>query len=198
MPNYEEILEQSEHNIEALKQQINSFQSLHQDLKRRIDQTDEIPTEYDEFFENIKKLSEDYLNGLGNTVKNYIEGNNKLFKERISDLSNLNNSLKDEIDRLSNIDLAKHFEKHQNTLSEIFKAVIDINITLASITSTLGSLSQSISDLSSLVRDYQKRNIEEFDTIQNSIKDFQGSTQSELADLKSLLNEQRKTKTLIE
>lgn len=196
MPDYEDILEQSEQNIVALKQQIEAFQSLYEDLKRRIEQTDGIPAKYDEFFEKIRKLSEDYLNGLGKAVQIYVEGNNKLFKDRIGELSKLYISLKHEIDRLSKIDLEKHFDKHQKTLSEIFKAINDINLTLTSITNTLGSISQSISALSSLVRDHQKKNIEEFDIIRNSIKDFQNSTQSEFSDLKSILGYQNRNQRI--
>lgn len=192
MPEYKEILEQSEENIVALKQQIEVFQYLHEDLKRRIEQTGEIPKMYNELFEKIKKLSEDYLKGLGSTVKNYVEGNNKFLQDNIGELKKLNTSLKDEINRLSEVDLEKHFEEHQKSLSEIIKAINDINISLASITSKLGLISQSISGLSNLLRDTQKRNIEEINIIRNNINAFQSNTQFEFSALKSILDKQNK------
>lgn len=192
MPEYKEILEQSEENIIALKQQIEVFQYLHEDLKRRIEQTSEIPNMYNELFKKIKKLSEDYLKGLGSTVKNYVEVNNKCLQDNIGELKKLNTFLKDEIERLSEVDLEKHFEKHQKSLSEIFKGINDINIGLASITSTLGLISQSISGLGNLLNDTQKRNIEEINIIRNNINDFQSNTQFEFSELKSILDKQNK------
>jgi chromosome segregation ATPase len=67
-----------------------------------------------------------------------------MFDEKILHIQKTTDELKEQIDRLGEIDLEKHFDKHQKILSEIFGAINTINITLSSITQTLISLTQSL------------------------------------------------------
>lgn len=192
MPNYEEVIQQSQANIKSLSEKLKDLDKLHQDIKELIKQ----PEIFDTKYQQIVKLSEDYTNTLGATTKKYLDGNNTLFTTKLNELSDKTKDLQKEISRLVNtdftklfqdlqksfidqtrkdlatelkkfdekstdlqtkidelrnqverlekIDLEKHFDKLQKTLSEIFGAINAINITLTAITQTLNSIVQSL------------------------------------------------------
>lgn len=192
MPNYEEVIQQSQANIKSLSEKLKDLDKLHQDIKELIKQ----PEIFDTKYQQIVKLSEDYTNTLGAATKKYLDGNNALFTTKLNELSDKTKDLQKEISRLVNtdftklfqdlqksfidqtrkdlatelkkfddkstdlqtkidelrkqverlekIDLEKHFDKLQKTLSEIFGAINAINITLTAITQTLNSIVQSL------------------------------------------------------
>ena len=192
MPNYEEVIQQSQANIKSLSDKLKDLDKMHQDIKELIKQ----PEIFDAKYQQILKLSEDYTNTLGAATKKYLDGNNTLFTTKLNELSDKTNDLQKEISRLVNtdfiklfldlqksfidqarkdlatelkkidekskdlqikidelrkqverlekIDLEKHFDKLQKTLSEIFGAINAINITLTAITQTLNSIVQSL------------------------------------------------------
>jgi chromosome segregation ATPase len=192
MPNYEEVIQQSQANIKSLSEKLKDLDKLHQDIKELIKQ----PEIFDTKYQQIVKLSEDYTNTLGAATKKYLDGNNTLFTTKLNELSEKTKDLQKEISRLVNtdftklfqdlqksfidqtrkdlatelkkfdekstdlqtkidelrrqverlekIDLEKHFDKLQKTLSEIFGAINAINITLTAITQTLNSIVQSL------------------------------------------------------
>lgn len=192
MPNYEEVIQQSQANIKSLSEKLKDLDKLHQDIKELIKQ----PEIFDTKYQRIVKLSEDYTNTLGAATKKYLDGNNTLFTTKLNELSEKTKDLQKEISRLVNtdftklfqdlqkafidqtrkdlatelkkfddkstdlqtkidelrkqverlekIDLEKHFDKLQKTLSEIFGAINAINITLTAITQTLNSIVQSL------------------------------------------------------
>jgi chromosome segregation ATPase len=192
MPNYEEVIQQSQANIKSLGEKLKDLDKLHQDIKELIKQ----PEIFDTKYQQIVKLSEDYTNTLGEATKKYLDGNNTLFTTKLNELSDKTKDLQKEISRLVNtdfaklfqdlqksfidqtrkdlatelkkldekaidlqlkiyelkkqverlekIDLEKHFDKLQKTLSEIFGAVNSINITLTAISQTLNSVVQSL------------------------------------------------------
>lgn len=191
MPNYEEVIQQSQANIKSLSEKLKDLDKLHEDIKELIKQ----PEVFDTKFQQIVRLSEDYTNTLGAASKKYLDGNNTLFTSKLNELSDKVKDLQKEVSRLVNtdlsklfqelqktfidqsrkdlavemkkiddrsvelqtkidklknqvtrleqIDLEKHFDKHQKTLSEIFSAVHSINLTLTAITQTLNSIVQS-------------------------------------------------------
>jgi chromosome segregation ATPase len=192
MPNYEEVIQQSQANIKSLSEKLKDLDKLHQDIKELIKQ----PEIFDTKYQQIVKLSEEYTNTLGAATKKYLDGNNTLFTTKLNELSDKTKDLQKEISRLVNIDftklfqdlqksfidqtrkdlatelkkfddkstdlqtkidelrkqverlekidLEKHFDKLQKTLSEIFGAINAINITLTAITQTLNSIVQSL------------------------------------------------------
>ena len=192
MPNYEEVIQQSQSNIKSLSEKLKDLDKLHQDIKELVRQ----PVIFDTKYQQIVKLSEDYTNTLGAATKKYLDGNNTLFTTKLTELSDKTKDLQEEISRLSNtdfkklfedlqksfidqtrkdlstelkkfddkstdlqniinelrkqverlekIDIEKHFDKLQKTLSEIFGAINAINITLTTITQTLNSIVQSL------------------------------------------------------
>ena len=153
MPNYNEILAQSDRNVTDLKKQLKQFEQLHEDLQRRIEQAEKIPKEYQEHFTNIRRISERFINDLGGTVRKYFDGNNNLFNKNLtklhSDVQYLDEQIvifEKEVNRLKDTDLEKHFEKHQKTLSDIFQAINSINLQIGTVTSSLNRLEDSINN----------------------------------------------------
>lgn len=77
-----------------------------------------IPTTFQEKFEQIKTLSEQYLKGLDITTHKYLEGNNQLFDKnqldfsrKVVEIGQKANTIQEEIDRLKKIDLVAEFER---------------------------------------------------------------------------------------
>jgi hypothetical protein len=66
------------------------------------------------------------------------------FDEKAESLQLKIEELKKQTDRITKVDLEKHFSKHQNTLAEIFGAINTINITLTAITQTFSNIVQNI------------------------------------------------------
>lgn len=199
MPNYEEIIQQSQVNIKSLSDKLKELDKLHQDIKELIKQ----PEIFDTKYQQIVKLTEHYTNTLGASTKKYLDGNNTLFTTKLSELSektkdlqkeitrlldtdykklfnelqkdfidqtrkdlagelekfdNKSKDLQIEIDRLKkqvvrleNIDLEKHFDKLQKTLSEIFGAINSINLTLTTITQTINNIAQSLGEINNAI-----------------------------------------------
>ena len=195
MPNYEEVIQQSQENIKSLSEKLKDLDKLHQDIKELIKQ----PEIFDTKYQQIVKLSEEYTNTLGAVTKKYLDGNNTLFTANLNELSNRTKDLQKEISRLVNtdftklfqdlqksfidqtrkdlaielkkfddkstdlqtkiddlrkqverlerIDLEKHFDKLQKTLSEIFGAINAINLTLTNIVQTLTGIVQTLGNI---------------------------------------------------
>ncbi|MBA7551881.1 hypothetical protein ES705_44432 [subsurface metagenome] len=152
MPNYEEIIEQSQANVKALSEKLKDLDKLHQDIKELIKQ----PEIFDSKYQQIVKLSADYTNTLGVATKKYLDGNNTLFVTNLSELSAKIKELKKGVTRLENIDIEKHFDKFQKTLSEIFRAINAINITLTGITKNLTDITQSLGSIQTTIDTYHK------------------------------------------
>jgi len=195
MPNYEEVIQQSQANIKSLSEKLKDLDKLHQDIKELIKQ----PEIFDTKYQQIVKLSEEYTNTLGAATKKYLDGNNNLFTANLNELSNKTKDLQKEISRLVNtdftklfqdlqksfidqtrkdlaielkkfddkstdlqtkivelrkqverlerIDLEKHFDKLQKTLSEILGAINAINLTLTNIVQTLTGIVQTLGNI---------------------------------------------------
>lgn len=79
----------------------------------------------------------------------------KRFEEKSKDLQIKVDELKREIGRLESIDLEKNFAKLQNTLSEIFGAINNINLTLTTVTQTLNNIIQSLGSIQASIEKYQ-------------------------------------------
>lgn len=147
MPNYEEIIQQSQANVKALSVKLKELDKLHEDINKLIQQ----PEIFEAIYQQIVKLSEDYTNSLGASVKKYLDGNNSMFTEKLKEFSNRNSELQKEITRLERIDLDKHFDKLQKTLSDIFGAINGISITLTALTQTLAGIVQTLGAIQNTV-----------------------------------------------
>ena len=147
MPNYEEIIEQSQENIKTLSEKLKEIDRLYKDINILTKTAKEIPGIFNDKFEEIIKLTENYTNSLGISTKKYLDGNNTLFVSNLTDLQK-------EVSRLKRIDLEKHFDKLQKELSQILGAIISINLTLTDLTRNLTSITQSVSNIETLINNY--------------------------------------------
>lgn len=204
MPNYDEIIQQSQVNVNALAQKLRELDELHSDIKKLIKQ----PEIFDTKFGEVRELAESFTKSIGSSVKIYLDGSNTLFiaklkemEEKISELDkqisrliNTNfeelfkslqivfieqtrkdlelelkkvdektilfqeriNEFRAQIERLEKIDLEKYFDRLQKTLSEIYSAINNINITLTSLTKSLTDIAQQISTLQNIINQNQK------------------------------------------
>ena len=73
--------------------------------------------------------------------------------ERTTEFQTKITSFGGEINRLEKVDLEKHFEKLQKTLSDIFGAINAINLTLTGLTTSLNSVVQSLGQIQKTVED---------------------------------------------
>lgn len=196
MPNYDEIIKQSQANVKSLSEKLNDLDKLYLEIKALKEAAEGIPVIFDNKFQEIVKLSETYTNTLGVSTKSYLDGNNTLFSTKLNELSakikefdkevarllntdftklfkdlqkifieqtrddlakelkrfeekaiNLQtkiDDLKTQTERLEKVDLDKHFDKLQKTLSEIFGAVNAINSTLTNFIQTLTGIVQTL------------------------------------------------------
>lgn len=227
MPNYEEIIQQSQANIKSLSEKLKDLDKLHQEIKALKEAAEGIPEIFNIKFQELVKLSEDYTNTLGTATKNYLDGNNTLFTTKLSELSTkikefekeitrLVNTdftklfkdlqkvfidqsredlakelkrfeekstdlqakideLKKQIERLEKIDLEKHFDKLQRTLSEIFGAINAINLTLTNIIQTLTGIVQSLGTIQTTIDTNHKE-------AKQLLNNFSEATEKHLAD----------------
>jgi hypothetical protein len=154
MPNYDEIIKQSQANVESLSEKLKDLDKLYQDIISLKINSEKLPQEFQNAFEKIQLQATKYTEILGDTSKTYIDGNNTMFTKKLNEFSDKNaeldkeiSRLNDEISRLKNIDLEKHFDKLQKTLSDIFGAINAINLTLSGITSSLTSIIQGLGQI---------------------------------------------------
>jgi ABC-type transporter Mla subunit MlaD len=224
MPNYEEVIQQSQANIKSLSEKLKDLDKLHQDIKELIKQ----PEIFDTKYQQIVKLSEEYTITLGAATKKYLDGNNTFFTANLNELSNKTKDLQKEISRLVNtdftklfqdlqksfidqtrkdlvielkkfddkstdlqtkidelrkqverlekIDLEKHFDKLQKTLSEIFGAINAINLTLTNIVQTLTGVVQTLGNIQTTLDTNHK-------DAKQLINSFSESTEKHLNDI---------------
>ena len=203
MPNYDELIKQSQVNVNSLSEKLKELDKIYQEIIGLKAEVDGIPEIFNDKFLEIIILSEQYTNNLGIATKDYLDGNNTLFTLRLNELSILSEEFKIEINRLIKtdfyklfedlqtifieksrkdlaieldrleekskniqikidyldqiikrleaIDLEKHFDKLQKTLSEIFGAINTINLTLTNIVQTLPGIFQSLTTLQTTI-----------------------------------------------
>jgi len=236
MPNYEEVIQQSQENIKSLSEKLKDLDKLHQDIKELIKQ----PEIFDTKYQQIVKLSEEYTNTLGAATKKYLDGNNTLFTANLNELSNRTKDLQKEISRLVNtdftklfqdlqksfidqtrkdlaielkkfddkstdlqtkidelreqverlekIDLEKHFDKLQKTLTDIFTAVNGVNISITSLTQVLSGFSDSLGSIKKVIDSNHEESLQKLkdftDKIENRIQQLESHNNNIINELK--------------
>src|SRR5665647_2659120 len=109
MPNYEEIIQQSQANVKALSEKLEEFDKLHEEIIALKEAAEGIPAIFNEKFQQIVELSEKYTNNIGATTKKYLDGNNTLFTSKLNELSIKIKDFDKGITRLLNTDFVKLF-----------------------------------------------------------------------------------------
>ncbi len=174
MPNYDEIIQQSQVNVKSLSEKLKDLDKLHQDIKALIKQ----PEIFDAKFQEIVKLTREYTDTLGTATKQYLDGNNTLFVSKLQELSGKSkefqgkiDEFKGEIQRLEKVDLELHFSKHQKTLSDIFGAVNSINLLLTGISQAQAEFAPKLSVLQETIITSKKETIEASEKLSEKVSD---------------------------
>ena len=95
------------------------------------------------------------------------------FQEKINEFQQKNSELKTEVTRLENVDLEKHFDKLQKTLSDIFNAINSLNTSFTTVIQTLNSIVQSVGNIQMKIESNHNEN-------QQTIKTFYEKTTNHL------------------
>nr|NQU91158.1 hypothetical protein [Bacteroidota bacterium] len=173
MPNYDEIIEQSHANVKALYAKLNELEELYQNILDLSKQ----PEIFDEKFQQVVKLSEEYTDGLGSAIKKYLEGNNTMFVEKLSELSVRSKELEGEISRLAGTDLAKSFEELQKIFIDQTRK--DWKLELKKFDTKINDLHSKIAALDEQVQRIEKIDLEmHFDKLQKTLSEIFGAINS--------------------
>ena len=227
MPNYEEIIKQSQANVKSLSEKLNDLDKLYLEIKALKEAAEVIPVTFDNKFQEIVKMSETYTNTLGLSTKNYLDGNNILFITKLNEFSTKIKEFEEEVTRIKNtdfnqlfkdlqkifidqtrddlekelkrfeeksvnlqtkiddlrtqterlekVDLDKHFDKLQKTLSEIFGAVNAINSTLTNFIQTLTGIVQTLGTIQTSLDTHHNET-------KQLVNNFSGATEKHLAE----------------
>ena len=167
MPNYEEVIQQSQANIKSLSEKLKDLDKLHQDIKELIKQ----PEIFDTKYQQIVKLSEEYTNTLGAATKKYLDGNNTLFTANLNELSSKTSDLQKEISRLVNTDFTKLFQDLQKSFIDQTRK--DLAIELKKFDDKSTDLQTKIDELKKQVERLEKIDLEKhFDKLQKTLAEI--------------------------
>ncbi|GEM_PF-1070697 len=169
MPEYEELIKQSQNNVKLLSEKLKDLDTLHRDIKTFKEAAEGVPEIFNKKFHELAKLSEEYTNTLGAATKSYLDGNNTLFTTRLNELSSKIKEFEKETTRLINTDFAelfnelqkvfidqtrqdlatelKQFEEYTNTLGAEAKSYLEGNNAL---------FTTKLSELSSKIKEFEK------------------------------------------
>ncbi len=174
MPDYEEIIKQSQANVKSLSEKLKDLDKLHQEIKALKKAAEGIPEIFNKKFQELVNLSEDYTNTLGAATKNYLDGNNTLFTTKLSELSTKIKELEKEISRLVNTDFAKLFKDLQKVFIEQTRA--DLATELKRFEEKSKDLQTKIDELKKQIERLEKIDLEKhFDKLQKTLAEIFGA-----------------------
>lgn len=174
MPDYEEIIKQSQANVKSLSEKLKDLDKLHQEIKGLKEAAEGIPEIFNKKFQELVKLSEDYTNTLGAATKNYLDGNNTLFTTKLSELSTKIKEFEKEITRLVNTDFTKLFKDLQKVF--IDQARADLATELKRFEGKSKDLQTKIDELKMQIERLEKIDLEKyFDKLQKTLAEIFGA-----------------------
>lgn len=214
-----ELIESSFIELEKLKKEVTRLEEIRKEIEDLKNSNTELPiifqkefdkaiADFQNKFEQIKALSESYTKALGISTKNYLDGNNTLFTTKLNEFSLQIEMFKIEIggfvsqiERLEKIDLEKHFDKLQKTLSEIFGAINAINLTLTAITQMLNNIVQSLGAIQNTIESNHKTTLNHLNDQDSEAKRNTELLESKIkliAEQNDLLKKEIKTNRIIQ
>jgi len=110
MPEYNELVKQAQGNVNSLGEKLKEFDKLHQDIIALKEHAEEIPAVFESKFNEIVKLSTNYIDSLGGSTKIYLDGSNLLLNTKIKELDAEIKLFEKEINRLVNTDFSRLFK----------------------------------------------------------------------------------------
>jgi hypothetical protein len=174
MPNYDELIKQSQVNVNSLSEKLKELDYLYQDIIGLKAEVEGIPEFFKDKFLEIIILSEQYTNNLGIATKDYLDGNNTLFTLRLNELSILSEEFKIEINRLIKTDFYKLFEDLQNIFIE--KSRKDLAIELNRLEEKSKNIQVKIDYFEQQIRRIEAIDLENhFDKLQKTLSEIFGA-----------------------
>lgn len=175
MNNIDQILSDNYEQLDKLKSELKQIENLKERIQELKDSNEKLPEEFQKRFQLIIEHATEYNNNLGNSVKLFVEGNNDLLVNNINQIENnisqfqkINDDFKNEIIRLTKIDLEEHFNKHQSKLSEVFISVNGINSLMATISQNFNKIIQNFGEIEQTISKNQKEINQEFDIVKEN------------------------------
>jgi DNA repair exonuclease SbcCD ATPase subunit len=174
MPDYEEIIKQSQANVKSLSEKLKDLDKLHQEIKALKVAAEGIPEIFNKKFQELVKLSEIYTNTLGVATKNYLDGNNTLFTTKLNELSTKIKEFEKEITRLVNTDFTKLFKDLQKVFIDQTRA--DLATELKRFEDKSKDLQTKIDELKKQIERLEKIDLEKhFDKLQKTLAEIFGA-----------------------
>lgn len=175
MNNIDQILSDNYEQLDKLKSELQQIENLKERIQELKDSNEKLPEEFQKKFQIIIEHATEYNNNLGNSVKLFVDGNNDLLVKNINQIENnivkfqrVNDDFRNEIIRLSNIDLEEHFNKHQSKLSEVFISVNGINSILTSMSQNFNNIIKNFGEIEQTLAENQKETCLKFDSLTES------------------------------
>ena len=185
MPNYEDIIEQSQKNVNALSQKLKDLDKLYQDIFSLKTMSEGIPLTFNENFQKISEEFKTYTASFSNSINTYLDGNNALLTTKFKDFENKISELDVEITRLVNTDLTESFNDLQKVFIE--KTRTDLAVELTRIEDKTNDFQSKIEALSVEIKRIENVDLEKhFDKLQKTLSDIFSSIGSVN---KSILNQ---------
>ena len=174
MPNYDELIKQSQVNVNSLSEKLKELDKIYQEIIGLKAEVDGIPEIFNDKFLEIIILSEQYTNNLGIATKDYLDGNNTLFTLRLNELSILSEEFKIEINRLIKTDFYKLFEDLQTIFIE--KSRKDLAIELDRLEEKSKNIQIKIDYLDQIIKRLEAIDLEKhFDKLQKTLSEIFGA-----------------------
>ena len=157
--NTEEILRESQENVKKLNEKLKDIESLHNEIKESVSLSLKNP-------ELFKELAAK----LNDSAELYLKGNNSIFEQKISEISNKIAELGSEINRLVEIDFNTLFKDLETKFLDNTK--VEIGKELKKFDEKANSLQNKIEDLGKEIIRLSKIDLEEhFNKHQNKLSE---------------------------
>jgi len=154
MPEPNDLLKVSYVQVKELQKQVSGLVDINNRINATLKGIDNFPELQTQLINDLKNLSNGFVENLGETINTYTKNTNKILSNNLQNLSKqvytlneYNNKLKGEVDRLEDIDLDSGFRDLQRTLGNIFQNINAINQTLNNVTTTLNNHTLSLTNI---------------------------------------------------
>lgn len=173
MPNYDEIIQQSQVNVNALAQKLRELDQLHIDIKKLIKH----PETFDAKFVEVRELAESYTKSIGSSVKIFLDGNNTLFIAKLKEMEEKIGELDTQISRLTNTNYEELFKSLQLVFIEQTRK--DLEVELKKVDEKTILIQERIDEFRAQIERLEKIDLEKyFDSLQKTLSEIFGAVNS--------------------
>jgi chromosome segregation ATPase len=173
------LLDSSLVELEKLKSEIKRLEEIRKDIEITKTGVGKLPEKFNAAFKKIETISKTFVESLGSSTKEYLDGNNTLFATNLSVLSTKIKDFEKEITRLVKIDFTKLFENLQ---------IIFIEQTKKDLAIELEKFDTKLNDLQSKIDSF-KQEVDRLQEISTNIKTFLTGLDSALRTIRQALSD---------